>query len=309
MSKPRVLVSGATGFLGPSVVAALQNVAKVITLARKHADVCADLASPGATAAAVAAAAPDYVLHLAAMARMIDCERDPSMAQRLNADAPGEIAVGFGPRFVLVSTDLVFDGCRAPYAPLDLPMPLSEYGMSKAAGERQVLAAGGRSTAAVVVWSRRKGARCNRHDSRCNRAGAAGHAVYQRVSNATARCRCGRRIAARTVRRARSAHRSSSWARTAVALGTRQLAVCAPWPAARSLGARRESGIQSAPRRFTRWHVQARTRPCGDVGGRVTGVKARHCCRATGSALGYVPDLSTEEVPWQAAFVALVWVW
>jgi dTDP-4-dehydrorhamnose reductase len=154
MSKPRVLVSGATGFLGPSVVAALQNVAKVITLARKHADVCADLASPGATAAAVAAAAPDYVLHLAAMARMIDCERDPAMAQRLNADAPGEIAVGFGPRFVLVSTDLVFDGCRAPYAPLDLPMPLSEYGMSKAAGERQVLAAGGRVIRLPLLFGR-----------------------------------------------------------------------------------------------------------------------------------------------------------
>lgn len=144
MAKPRVLVTGATGFLGPFVVAALQSQADVVTLARSGADLAADLAQPTSLAAAVAAAAPDWVIHLAAMSRMADCERDPVLAHRINAAAAGAMAAQLGARFLYASTDLVFDGRRAPYVASDPAMPLSEYGMSKAAGEQNVLAAGGR---------------------------------------------------------------------------------------------------------------------------------------------------------------------
>ena len=42
-----------------------------------------------------------------------------------------------------MSTDLVFDGLRAPYGPHDSPRPLSVYGSTKVDGEQAVLAAGG----------------------------------------------------------------------------------------------------------------------------------------------------------------------
>jgi len=144
MQRPRVLVTGATGFLGPFAVAALRPVAEVVTLARRGADLCADLADPKALAAAVAAAAPDLVLHVAALARIAECERDPAQARRVNADASAALAQRFGARCLFVSTDLVFDGRAAPYGPLDAPAPLSAYGLSKAEGEERVLAAGGR---------------------------------------------------------------------------------------------------------------------------------------------------------------------
>jgi dTDP-4-dehydrorhamnose reductase len=144
MQRPRVLVTGATGFLGPFAVAALRPVADVVTLARRGADLCADLADPKALAAAVAAAAPDLVLHAAALARIAECERDPAQARRVNADASAALAQRFGARCLFVSTDLVFDGRAAPYGPLDPPAPLSAYGLSKAEGEERVLAAGGR---------------------------------------------------------------------------------------------------------------------------------------------------------------------
>jgi dTDP-4-dehydrorhamnose reductase len=144
MQRPRVLVTGATGFLGPFAVAALRPVAEVVTLARSGADLCADLADPKALAAAVAAAAPDLVLHAAALARIAECERDPAQARRVNADASAALAQRFGARCLFVSTDLVFDGRAAPYGPLDPPAPLSAYGLSKAEGEERVLAAGGR---------------------------------------------------------------------------------------------------------------------------------------------------------------------
>src|SRR5580765_6134871 len=144
MQLPRVLVTGATGFLGPFAVAALRPAADVVTLARRGADLCADLADPKALAAAVAAAAPDLVLHAAALARIAECERDPAQARRVNADASAALAQRFGARCLFVSTDLVFDGRAAPYGPLDPPAPLSAYGVSKAEGEERVLAAGGR---------------------------------------------------------------------------------------------------------------------------------------------------------------------
>lgn len=144
MAQPRVLVTGATGFFGPFVVAELRRAAQVVTLARRGADLCCDIADPAALAAALAAARADHVVHLAAMSRIATCAGDAAGARAVNATAAAEIAARFGPRLLYVSTDLVFDGRSAPYGPLDAVGPLSAYGQSKAEGEERVLAAGGR---------------------------------------------------------------------------------------------------------------------------------------------------------------------
>jgi dTDP-4-dehydrorhamnose reductase len=144
MPRPRALVTGHTGFLGPFAVAELSASFDVMTAARSGGDVQADLSDPTAAAAVVAAVQPDFVLWLAANARIADCERDADAARRINAEAPSRMARGLGPRFLYVSTDLVFDGRAAPYAPLDATGPLSAYASTKADGEERVLAEGGR---------------------------------------------------------------------------------------------------------------------------------------------------------------------
>jgi dTDP-4-dehydrorhamnose reductase len=144
MPRPRALVTGHTGFLGPFAVAELSASFEVTTVARSGGDLQADLSDPTAVAAVVAAVQPDFVLWLAANARIADCERDADAARRINAEAPSRMARGLGPRFVYVSTDLVFDGRAAPYAPLDATGPLSAYASTKADGEERVLAEGGR---------------------------------------------------------------------------------------------------------------------------------------------------------------------
>jgi dTDP-4-dehydrorhamnose reductase len=144
MGRPRVLVTGASGFLGGFAVAAMRRRADVVTLSRTNADLCVDLTDARAMEAALATARADAVLHLAAMARMPACAKDPDGAQAINARVPGELAASFGRRFLYVSTDLVFDGRRAPYRAADPVAPLSVYGQTKAEGEERVLAAGGR---------------------------------------------------------------------------------------------------------------------------------------------------------------------
>lgn len=140
-------VTGASGYLGHAVLAAAGDGRAVVRAGRGDGcEVALDLDRPDAAAAALRAARPAVVLHLAAMSRMADCERDPDAARRANAVAAGALAVAareVGARFVHVSTDLVFGGDAAPYAADATPQPRSVYGRSKADGERAVLDAGG----------------------------------------------------------------------------------------------------------------------------------------------------------------------
>jgi dTDP-4-dehydrorhamnose reductase len=145
MPSLRILVTGATGFLGGYATAALRERGhRVFTTGRGGGDAAVDLCAPGMVAAVLQAAAPDLVLHLAAMARLADCERRPEQARRMNVWLPQRFAERFGPRLVHVSTDLVFDGAAPPYAESHAPAPLSAYGCSKAEGEQGVAQHGGR---------------------------------------------------------------------------------------------------------------------------------------------------------------------
>lgn len=145
MASLRLLITGASGFLGAQVAAVARAAGhRVLATGRRGGDVAVDLLAPGMVAAVVQAAAPDVVLHLAAMARLDDCERDPARAMQANAWLPEQFAQRFGARLLHVSTDLVFAGTRAPCGPLDPVGPLSVYGQSKAQGEERVRTHGGR---------------------------------------------------------------------------------------------------------------------------------------------------------------------
>ncbi|MEM7025352.1 MAG: sugar nucleotide-binding protein, partial [Pseudomonadota bacterium] len=90
-------------------------------------------------------------MHLAAWANPSDCERDPQAAARVNVAAGdwlAKLAAESGVPFVLASTDLVFDGRAAPYAPNAAPTPLHRYGHQKVEAEARVCA---RHPGAVVA--------------------------------------------------------------------------------------------------------------------------------------------------------------
>lgn len=145
MATVRILVTGATGFLGSRVVRTLRERGDVVlTSSRTNGDAVVDLTTPGMVAAVLQATAPDLVLNLAALARVDECQLHPARANAINTNVPWLLAQRFGARLLHVSTDLVFDGRSAPYSEESTPAPLSVYGATKAEGEELVLRHGGR---------------------------------------------------------------------------------------------------------------------------------------------------------------------
>ncbi|HEX2484581.1 MAG TPA: dTDP-4-dehydrorhamnose reductase [Myxococcota bacterium] len=147
------LVTGAGGQLGSALVAELsRRGARVVGR-----DAAAfDVADADAVARALADARPAWLLNAAAYTDVDGCERDPVRAKTVNAQAPALLAERCreaGVRLFHVSTDYVFDGRAArPLREDDPVAPLSEYGRSKLAGERAVLAASPEFTVVRTSW-------------------------------------------------------------------------------------------------------------------------------------------------------------
>lgn len=116
----------------------------------------ADLAVPGRCAEVIAEGAWEAVINAAAWTAVDAAEEHEAEAQRINAEAPGEMARAAarkGIPLVQISTDYVFDGQgEAPFTPETAPAPLGAYGRTKLAGEEAVRDAGGPHAILRTSW-------------------------------------------------------------------------------------------------------------------------------------------------------------
>jgi dTDP-4-dehydrorhamnose reductase len=98
----------------------------------------------------------DVLINAAAFTNVDLCETERDRAFLINAEAPGVLArICCDKRAKLIhfSTDYVFDGeKRAPYSEEDEAKPISVYGESKLAGEKNVLATENRHLVVRVSW-------------------------------------------------------------------------------------------------------------------------------------------------------------
>ncbi len=149
-----ILVTGASGFLGPAVCRRLNLLGPVHGLSRTSPALhlprglgvttagLADLRDQRATAEILDRVRPWAVVHMAAMSKPEACQKDHELSRRMNLEATellADLCAERGLYLAFTSTDFVFSGQNAPYAEDADPDPGTVYGEHKRLAELAVL--------------------------------------------------------------------------------------------------------------------------------------------------------------------------
>src|SRR5881398_796364 len=148
----KLVIVGAGGRLGAALVRTYRE--KFGLIGFNHAQL--DLANRDEMRRKLCAIDFDVLINAAAFTNVDLCETQREQAFSINAEAPrvlAEICSEKNAKLIHFSTDYVFDGQkRAPYTEEDEANPISNYGESKLAGEKNVLAAQNRHLVVRVSW-------------------------------------------------------------------------------------------------------------------------------------------------------------
>lgn len=142
----KILVTGSEGMVGSALCPTLRHLGHEVmaTDLRPTTAAChmLDVRDARQVAGVVAAAKPDYVIHLAAETNVDRCEEEPLHAYATNAVGTEYVTLACRQRdirLLYVSTAGVFDGAKSsPYVELNRPNPVNVYGRAKLAGEYAV---------------------------------------------------------------------------------------------------------------------------------------------------------------------------
>lgn len=136
----RVLVTGAGGFVGARIMAQLGGRLELIAAPAG----ALRSAGPEEVERLVEAAAPDAILHTAAISDTGYCEQHPEESRQANVELPVQLARAArraGAKLVAFSSDQVYTGLEGP-GPFDETVPLrpaNVYGHHKREAEERVL--------------------------------------------------------------------------------------------------------------------------------------------------------------------------
>lgn len=148
----KILLTGAHGQVGSDLARALPALGEVVATDRDTLDLC----DADAIRRVLRAAKPEVIVNAGGYTAVDKAESEPDLAMRANAGAPavlGEEAKRLGALLVHYSSDYIFDGKkRVPYIESDAARPLSQYGRSKLAGEREIIATACRALIVRTSW-------------------------------------------------------------------------------------------------------------------------------------------------------------
>jgi dTDP-4-dehydrorhamnose reductase len=138
----KIVLFGKNGQLGWEFERSLSVLGDVVALDRENLDIC-NLHEVQRTLSELK---PDLIVNASAYTDVDRAEKEPELAMKVNALAPGVMAEAsrtLGAGFIHFSTDYVFDGRGSrPYTENDGTGPLNVYGRSKLMGEENIKQAG-----------------------------------------------------------------------------------------------------------------------------------------------------------------------
>lgn len=148
----KLVVLGTGGRLGAALMRAYRD--KFDVTGFSHAQL--DLSNLDGVRRKLSTTSFDVLVNAAGFTNVDLCETERDRAFLINAEAPGvlaELCSAKDAKLIHFSTDYVFDGeQRSPYTEEDEANPISIYGESKLAGEKNVLAADDRHLVVRVSW-------------------------------------------------------------------------------------------------------------------------------------------------------------
>ncbi|HUQ65111.1 MAG TPA: SDR family oxidoreductase [Flavitalea sp.] len=157
MEKLKILVTGANGLLGQTIISQLLGKKyDVVATGRGRERVVADkllgylykdtdITDGPAIEQVIIDQRPHVIVHAAAMTQVDQCELNKQDCYNINVTATRFIidaAKAVGARFIFVSTDFIFDGNSGPYSENDEPSPVNYYGSTKMVAEKAVMESG-----------------------------------------------------------------------------------------------------------------------------------------------------------------------
>jgi len=142
----RILVVGATGFLGSYVLRSCKQKSIIAfgssTSPNNNQDLLTiDFTQTHEVKSVVSKSMVDCIINCAAITNVDECERNPELARSVNATGPkllAEICNSTGIRLIHVSTDSVFDGESGGYLEDSVPNPINVYARNKLEAERLI---------------------------------------------------------------------------------------------------------------------------------------------------------------------------